>query len=209
MTRGRPVLGATSRRAQLLEIAAELFAEKGFHAVGIDDIGEAAGVTGPAIYRHFSSKTALLAALFNTRTDQMVERAAEIVARFPDGEEALRRLVRDQTEASVHDRAVMAVIVSEFRSLPEEDRLGIRLKQRAYVFDWMRALGKAHPTRSEGELRTLVHAAISVTRSVAYYQSSLDDESMIELVAAAAGAVLGLTREHTATLARADANNNG
>ena len=50
-----------SRREQILQAAAQLFAERGSRAVGVDDVGAAVGVTGPAIYRHFASKDAMLA----------------------------------------------------------------------------------------------------------------------------------------------------
>jgi AcrR family transcriptional regulator len=183
---------SASRREQLLSLAARLFAERGYHAVGIDDIGEAAGVTGPAIYRHFASKSALLVALFNTLTDQLVNRAAEIVNSSVAGAEALRQLVRYQTQMCVYDRAVIAVYLSEFRSLPEDEQLALRLKQRAYIFDWMRSLGRVHPGHSEAELRALVQAAISAAQSVVYYRSLLTDEELIELVATAVEALLDI-----------------
>src|SRR3712207_7203981 len=50
-----------SRREQILQAAAQLFAERGSRAVGVDDVGAAVGVTGPAIYRHFAGKDAMLA----------------------------------------------------------------------------------------------------------------------------------------------------
>src|SRR3954467_12647740 len=50
-----------SRREQILRAAAQLFAQAGARAVGVDDVGAAVGVTGPAIYRHFASKDAMLA----------------------------------------------------------------------------------------------------------------------------------------------------
>ena len=49
-----------TRREQILAAAAELFARHGFHGVGIDDIGSAVGISGPALYRHFRSKDAML-----------------------------------------------------------------------------------------------------------------------------------------------------
>lgn len=58
---GKRKLGA--RKAEILDVAGDLFHRSGFHAVGMDDIGEAAGVTGPALYFHFRSKTGLLAAI--------------------------------------------------------------------------------------------------------------------------------------------------
>ena len=51
----------TGRRAQILAVAAELFAKHGYHGVSIADLGAAVGVSGPALYRHFPSKEALLA----------------------------------------------------------------------------------------------------------------------------------------------------
>ena len=51
------------RRAEIMSAAAALFAQRGFHGVSIDDIGAAAGLSGPGIYRHFPSKEAVLAVL--------------------------------------------------------------------------------------------------------------------------------------------------
>ena len=46
------------RRERILEAAAGLVAERGYHEVGMTDIGAAAGITGSAIYRHFDGKSA-------------------------------------------------------------------------------------------------------------------------------------------------------
>ncbi|MBC8994507.1 helix-turn-helix transcriptional regulator, partial [Micromonospora chalcea] len=51
-----------SRRDEILEIAVGLFAARGYHGVSMDDIGAAAGVTGPALYHHFAGKEAMLVA---------------------------------------------------------------------------------------------------------------------------------------------------
>src|SRR4051812_39952611 len=53
----------SDRRLQLLSAAERLFAERGFLAVRLEDIGAAAGVSGPAIYRHFPNKESLLVEL--------------------------------------------------------------------------------------------------------------------------------------------------
>ncbi|MDT5175569.1 MAG: hypothetical protein QOG37_2820, partial [Mycobacterium sp.] len=53
----------SDRRLQLLAAAERLFAERGFLAVRLEDIGAAAGVSGPAIYRHFPNKESLLVEL--------------------------------------------------------------------------------------------------------------------------------------------------
>lgn len=189
-----------ARREHYLNAAAELFAERGYHAVGIDDIGEATGVTGPAIYRHFSSKSALLVGLFNKLTDELVARATEIVGSTSTPEEALRSLIRYQTEMCVYDRAVISVYLTEFRSLPADDQRTLRIKQRPYLFEWMRTLGKIHPAYSEGQLRALVHASIGVSQSVVYYNSQMDDTELIDVVAKAAEATLAIPPAEVAVM---------
>ena len=47
--------------AQILATAAELFAARGFHGVSVADLGAACGISGPALYKHFPSKDAMLA----------------------------------------------------------------------------------------------------------------------------------------------------
>jgi AcrR family transcriptional regulator len=54
----------------MLDAAAKLFSTRGYVDTGIDDIGEAVGVTGPAVYRHFKSKEALLVAVLASTTSQ-------------------------------------------------------------------------------------------------------------------------------------------
>ncbi|MGH3360722.1 MAG: TetR/AcrR family transcriptional regulator, partial [Nocardioidaceae bacterium] len=49
------------RKQQILDTAAELFATRGFHGVSVHDIGTAVGVSGPALYRYFDGKNAILA----------------------------------------------------------------------------------------------------------------------------------------------------
>src|ERR1700704_5221805 len=62
-----------NRREQILAAAAELFAHHGFHGVGIDDIGAAVGISGPALYRHFRSKDAMLGEMLNSISRFLLE----------------------------------------------------------------------------------------------------------------------------------------
>src|SRR6476659_10380873 len=65
--------GRRSRREEILQIAVGLFASRGYHGVSMDDIGAAAGVTGPALYHHFAGKEAMLAAALNPVSEQLLE----------------------------------------------------------------------------------------------------------------------------------------
>src|SRR3954451_23397630 len=91
------------RRERILASATSLFLENGFHGAGIDDIAAAAGVTGPAIYRHFKNKNAVLVALF----DRLAERLTEILESVSthDGRDALETLVRLHVRLAFEERA--------------------------------------------------------------------------------------------------------
>src|ERR1035438_3007514 len=65
------------RRLQLVRAASRLFAERGFRAVSMEDLAAEAGVSGPAVYRHFTSKEALLANLLIDVSEQLLERGRQ------------------------------------------------------------------------------------------------------------------------------------
>ncbi|MCQ2551110.1 MAG: TetR/AcrR family transcriptional regulator [Clostridia bacterium] len=58
-----------SKKQEILDAALTLFSEKGFDAVGVDEIGEYVGVKGPALYHYFKGKEAILDELLNTIED--------------------------------------------------------------------------------------------------------------------------------------------
>src|ERR687896_801567 len=80
------------RRLELIEAAARLFAARGYYAVTVDDLGEALGLSGPALYRHFPSKEALLVAVFDQVIEQQSERAREVLAEAADPPTALEAM---------------------------------------------------------------------------------------------------------------------
>jgi len=79
----RPVrrLTADQRRAQLLTVALDLFGARGYQATTMDDIAEAAGVTKPLVYQHFTSKRALYVELVEGATRQLLDAIAAATAR--------------------------------------------------------------------------------------------------------------------------------
>ena len=126
------------RRGMILASAIELFEGRGFHGAGMDDIAAAAGVTGPAIYRHFPSKDALLVALFDQLAERLAGGVAEVRAglgqgTMPEAQKALEALVRFHVRLALDERALIVVYISEERNLPEADRRRARRAQRAYV----------------------------------------------------------------------------
>src|SRR3982750_2733104 len=73
-----------SRREEILEIAVGLFATRGYHGVSMDDIGAAAGVTGPALYHHFAGKEAMLAAALIPVSEQLLAGGQSHIAEAGD-----------------------------------------------------------------------------------------------------------------------------
>src|ERR1700674_5409393 len=69
-----------NRKQELVAVAARLFATRGYRSVGVDDIGEALGLSGPAIYRHYPSKEALLVAVFDEVITSHLEEVCDIVS---------------------------------------------------------------------------------------------------------------------------------
>jgi AcrR family transcriptional regulator len=99
-------LPAARRRRQLLDVAQEVFAERGFHATSMDEIAEAAGVTKPVLYQHFVSKRRLYRELLEDVGQQLLDAiaAATAVAHTPrqqveNGFAAYFRFVLDQRSA--------------------------------------------------------------------------------------------------------------
>ena len=81
------------RRAALLAAAARLFAERGFDGVTLGDIGEAAGVSGPAVYRHVAGKQALLGAILVDVSERLLEGGRRVAGRTASDEPA--KLIAD------------------------------------------------------------------------------------------------------------------
>jgi AcrR family transcriptional regulator len=165
---GRP---RGARRQLIMERAAELFYERGFHATGIDEIGEAAGVSGPAIYRHFKSKDDLLLAILEQHIDYVA--AVTEAARVEDGDAAaqLERHVRAQVQLAVEAPHMGALIAQELTNLPAADRPRIVRKIRLNRAEWLHVLAEARPDLPETALRIRMHGIVGLIRDMATARS--------------------------------------
>jgi AcrR family transcriptional regulator len=192
--RGEAVLGAKprgSRRDQILEIAVRLFAERGYHGVSMDDIGSAAGVTGPALYHHFAGKESMLVAALTPVSEGLLVGGQQRVATHPgDTAAALKSLVDFHVEFALANPAVIALHLHELDRLPEEPRRQIRKLQRLYVEEWVKVLDAVRPDLSAAEARVLVHAAFGLMNSTPFLGGEVDRERRAALLRDAALAAL-------------------
>ncbi|KRC49719.1 TetR family transcriptional regulator [Leifsonia sp. Root227] len=165
---GRPTQRSQAkadRRAALLGAAATLFSERGFNGVSIEDLGSAAGVSGPAVYRHFSSKQAVLAALLVGVSERLLEGGTRVEDAADDPASALRALIVFHVDFAVSEPDTIRVQDRDLDALPGDERRAVRRLQRQYIDLWMRVLGRLHPSLSPDELRMRVQAAFGLINS--------------------------------------------
>lgn len=153
------------RRAVLLNSAAELFARRGFNGVSIEDLGAAAGVSGPAVYRHFPGKQALLGALLVGVSEDLLAGGRAVLAAGPDAGPALRALVAFHVDFALSKPDVIRVQDRDFESLGGDDSAAVRSLQREYVELWVDVLGKQFPDRAVAVRRLQVQAVFGLINS--------------------------------------------
>ncbi|GAA0898317.1 TetR family transcriptional regulator [Virgisporangium aurantiacum] len=172
---GTPARRSRSRRDEILQIAVVLFASRGYHGVSMDDIGAAAGVTGPALYHHFAGKDAMLVAALIPVSDRLLTRGRECVDRHPgDPKAAIEELVEFHVDFALDEPAVIALHLHELDRLPEEPRRKIRRLQRLYVEVWVEVINALHPHLTTDEARVLAHAAFGLMNSTPFIGTGVE-----------------------------------
>jgi AcrR family transcriptional regulator len=154
--------GVRSRRELILAAAAELFSTRGYPSTGIDEIGEAVGITGPGVYRHFENKADVLAEVIRRAAEPLMNRVAEIVNDGRSAEDVLAALVDNLVTSVVDDPAPYAVMTREQHHLDRGTRRAISHAHRVHVDEWVRALAQLRPELSEAEARTLVQGTFGL-----------------------------------------------
>ena len=170
------------RRGQILAAAVALFHERGYHATGMDEIGAAAGITGPGVYRHFRSKEEILETLMHERGEAIVAEVEEILASEMLPLEALDALARSYVDGIVGQPSLAVVAMYERHTLSAETRSWIDRNERRNLEAWVDVVRLVRIDLSEAEARVLVHAALTLGVSVCNYKSGLDDETLSGLL---------------------------
>ena len=130
----------SDRRSQLLTAAEHLIAERGFLAVRLEDIGAAAGVSGPAIYRHFTCKEALLVELLTGVSTRLLEGGQAVVAQAPGASAALDGLVEFHLDFALGEPDLIRIQDRDLANLPAAAQRQVRRAQRRYVEIWVGVL---------------------------------------------------------------------
>jgi AcrR family transcriptional regulator len=145
-----------ARRDQIVASAITLFYERGYHATGIDEIGEAAGITGPGVYRHFGSKDDILAAILD-RVWMMLKEGIDESTGLPPAN-ALDVLIGVHVRTAVTHGPEIALMYREMRNLPTEYQTKARRNRRSYEDTWARHIVALHPEHDEEEGRMVARS---------------------------------------------------
>lgn len=178
------------RREQLLSAAAGLFAQHGYHGVGIDDIGTAAGISGPGVYRHFPSKQALLEVLCDRAMTRMLDGARRTHRAHPDPAQALEALVDLHVQFAVGERPLLGVWAREQRALSDDVRRSLRRRQREYERVWRAALGALRDDLDAGEVAVVVLGVLALLNATALSEAAVPASRLTPLLRRTALAAL-------------------
>ncbi len=166
-----------SRHATLLIAAARLFAERGYSGTSIEDLGAEAGVSGPALYKHFSGKQAILAAILLDASTGLHSGGEEVLSRVT-GSDALTALVAFHVAFALDNADVIRVQDRDLEQLLESDLHTVRALQRRYVELWVDVLAGLHPDADRAVLRTRAHAVFGLLNSTPHSGLSLDRDAL-------------------------------
>ena len=155
----------SDRRGQLLSAAERLFAERGFAAVRLEDIGSAAGVSGPAIYRHFPNKESLLVELLVGISTRLLTGARQVRSAAGGPDAVLGGLIDFHLDFVFGEPDLIRIQDRDLAQLPDGAERQVRRAQRQYVEIWVAVLCESSPGLAEADARLMAHAAFGLLNS--------------------------------------------
>jgi AcrR family transcriptional regulator len=148
-------------------------AEKGFQAVRIEDIGAAAGVSGPAVYRHFPNKEALLVELLVGISTRLLAGARAVVAEADEPGAALTGLIEFHLDFALGESDLIRIQDRDLAHLPASAQRQVRRAQRSYVEVWVEVLREVRPETAEADARLMAHAVFGLLNSTPHSMKPL------------------------------------
>jgi len=183
------------RRARLLTEAAALFARRGFAAVTTVEIGEAVGMSGPALYKHFASKDAILAELLVDASERLLQGGREIVSAATVTDAGAAHAVLDDLIAFHIGFATAAPDIiriqdRELAGLASDTNHRVRRLQREYVAAWDGILATAAPVLSAPERETRLLGVFGLLNSTPHSAGASGEDAARILAAMARRALV-------------------
>lgn len=152
------------RTDAILQATAQLFAARGYSGVSLEEIGAAVGVSGPAVYRHFAGKQALLGALLISVSARLVEGGQAVAAAAPSASERMAALIAFHVDFALGNAEVIRVQDRDLAHLSEQGLADVRRLQRTYIELWIDSLAALIPGERDS-LRLRVQACFGLINS--------------------------------------------
>jgi AcrR family transcriptional regulator len=155
-----------SKYEALLTESMLLFNRKGYRDTTMEEIGSAVGMPTSGIYRYFSGKNDILAAIYRRAADRLSSEASSIMGSIPDPEEALTALIDAYVGRSFAHPELAYVYYTERSNMAPADQKILRNLQRATVESWVRLVVAIRSDWTLGQARFAVHAAMALVIDV-------------------------------------------
>jgi AcrR family transcriptional regulator len=161
------LLKPASRREELLIAATRLFSARGYPQVGIEDIGNAAGIAGPSVYNHWTTKAEILATLLRRGTDTVFMNVAAAYSRATSAADALSAMLSSYIDLLHNHAEIFGLLITDIDHLPDDERHSTRRAQHDFISEWTHLLSRLQPDLEPVAARIRVHAAVSVVNDTA------------------------------------------
>ncbi|MGW5753948.1 SACE_7040 family transcriptional regulator [Nocardia rhamnosiphila] len=165
------------RRGQLLMAGARLIAERGYLGMRLDDLGAAVGISGPAVYRHFPNKEALLVELLVGVSRRLLDGGSAVAADADGPRQALAGLVEFHLDFALGEPELISIQDRDLDNVPLPARREIRRTQRRYVEVWVGVLCEMTPGLTEETARVQAHAVFGLLNSTPHSAGPARDRS--------------------------------
>jgi AcrR family transcriptional regulator len=150
----------------LIDASLDLFHRLGYRNTSTTDVGVAAGVSGPAVYRHFANKEELLRAVLEVSADDL--RATEKEVAGLPAEAGLERLLAGYAGMCVRRPGLPMIWLEERRNLSPEVREPIGKGHQDHMWVWTDVLVRVRPELTRAEAHVLAQLAIGLMTSVTF-----------------------------------------
>lgn len=171
------------RREILMQVAGELLNQKPFEAVTVEEICAEAGISGPALYRHFPNKQALLSAILEEPLEELLAFARTTSTETEDPDQAIKKMIDIHLQSVMRSGGGTIAFTRNEYSLPDDQRRRLRKLMRLYVEEWVDVLTALRPDLSDGQLRVVAHGLFGMMNSSKQFHSGLDAETIVQTIA--------------------------
>lgn len=179
----RAAADLSTRDRQILAAAGAAFHERGFHGIGMDELGRRAGLSGPSLYRHFSGKDEILATLLNAAMDELTTATQPP---FDAPIEDLRRAVDHHVRFALEEAQLVSLYQREVRNLVDPWASAFAKRMGAYTRAWEQLMASRRPDDSAELVAATTQACLGLIFSVSGWPARArrvgDADRVVELV---------------------------